>query len=260
MAHDPWLITRGEGPIVAAAIHDGHEVRPELADLLAIGDAERRREEDPYTGSWASVAPTRIVVATSRFEVDLNRPREKAVYRHPGDAWGLSVWKDTPSTEVVEWSLARYDEFYRQVRDLLASLVARHGRVVVLDLHSYNHRRGGPNATPADPAANPEVNLGTGTMDRGRWAPLVDRFLAAFRDQEVMGRRPDVRENVKFQGGQFSRWIHETFPTAVCALAIEFKKIFMDEWSGTVDNRYVAAIEAALRATVPAREEGLRQL
>ena len=43
--------------------------------------------------------------------------------------------------------------------------------IVVFDLHTYNHRRNGPDGPPADPAGNPQVNIGTGTMNRDRWAP-----------------------------------------------------------------------------------------
>jgi hypothetical protein len=88
-------------------------------------------------------------------------------------------------------------------------------------------------------------------MDRDRWGDVVDRFIADLRAFDFLGRRLDVRENVRFQGGQLARWTHETFPEAGCALAIEFKKFFMDEWSGTPDPVQIAAIGQALRATVP---------
>ena len=32
------------------------------------------------------------------------------------------------------------------------------------------------------------------------------------RSYDYFGRRLDVRENVKFFGGQLPRWIHENFP------------------------------------------------
>src|ERR687884_306413 len=61
--------------------------------------------------------------------------------------------------------------------EALRHMAIRRGqRFVVLDLHSYNHRRSGPEAPPADPAGNPEINVGTGSLDRERWGPLVDRF------------------------------------------------------------------------------------
>ena len=29
-----WTVQRGGGPVVATAIHDGHELRPEVADVM----------------------------------------------------------------------------------------------------------------------------------------------------------------------------------------------------------------------------------
>lgn len=246
-----WSFTRGDSPLVAAAIHNGHEVRPDVAALLALDEAERLREEDPFTGEWTAVAPTRLVVCRSRFEVDLNRPREQAVYAKPEDAWGLQVWKARPPEALFAQSLAEYDAFYAEAARICADLTQRFGRFVIFDLHSYNHRREGPEAPPADPQANPEVNVGTGTMDRGRWARVVDRFIADLRAFDFLGRHLDVRENVRFKGGQLARWTHQTFPRSGCALAIELKKFFMDEWSGEPDPRQLEAVRQALQSTVP---------
>src|SRR5262245_16315212 len=210
-----WKVELGNGPLVACAIHDGHDVRPTVADCLRLGSLERLYEEDPYTGSWTSIAPTRIIGQRSRFEVDFNRPREKAVYITPADAWGLDVWRCTPPAEMVAKSLAVYDNFYAQLKLTLEQLVERHGKVVVFDLHSYNHIRGGAGGAPADREVNPEVNLGTGTMDRAYWSQVVDRWLEAMRAFDYLGRALDVRENIRFFGGQIPRWIHDTFPRQV---------------------------------------------
>jgi hypothetical protein len=255
----------GDGPIVATAIHDGHAVRPEVAALLALDEAERLREEDPFTARWTDVGDSRVVGLRSRFEVDLNRPREQAVYLRPEDAWGLHCWKSPPlHADVVNRSLAEYDAFYARARRELDRLRSRHGRFVVLDIHSYNHRRAGAGVAFDDPAKNPEVNIGTGTMrDRDRWAPVLDRFirdLRAFDFRVSPSRHLDVRENVKFKGGYFPKWIHETYPDGGCALAVEFKKFFMDEWTGQPDERAIAAIGEALRSTIPDLREELARL
>jgi N-formylglutamate amidohydrolase len=249
-ANLPWYVERGDGPLIAVANHDGHGVRTDLINAMALSEAERLREEDPFTGEWTSVAPTRLIALQSRFEVDLNRPRDKAVYLTPADAWGLQVWKDSLSTRCVNRSLAIYDAFYDEVRVLLERMVRRYGRVVVLDLHTYNHRRGGPDGPAADPQENPEVNVGTGTMDRARWAPIADRFIVDLRNFDYLGRHLDVRENVRFRGGHFPAWVHKHFPDSVCVLAVEFKKFFMDEWTGDVDRVQLNAIERALKSTV----------
>jgi hypothetical protein len=199
-----------------------------------------------------------VVVRVSRFEVDLNRAREEAVYAGPESAWGLDVWGEgAPPPELVESALRQHDAFYAGMRRLLQAMTERWGRVLVLDLHSYNHRRGGPGAPPDDPGANPEVNLGTGSLDRARWAPLVERFLADLRGHDFRGRRLDVRENVRFRGGGFAQWAHATFPASACVLAIEWKKTFMDEWTGEPDEAELAAVPRALAATLPGVREEL---
>lgn len=251
MAFPGFTIERGEGPVIAAAIHEGNEVRPEVGELLELSPEERRREEDPYTAQWTIVAPTRVVVWKSRFEADLNRPRRGAIYRSPDEAWGLQVWKEDPPPELVAESLHFYDTFYDDVRELLEEVEREHGRFVVLDLHSYNHRREGPSGPMADPALNPDVNVGTGSLDRSRWGDLADSFIQAMREGKEDGRPLDVRENVRFQGGWFSRWINDTFPGSGCCLTVNVKKFYMDEWSGVADPGRIRDVRKALADSVP---------
>ena len=156
-------------------------------------------------------------------------------------------------------SLCAYDDFYAHLRLVLERLVARHEKVVVFDLHSYNHIRGGAGGGPADPKGNPEINLGTGTMDRGAWSSVVESWLDAMRSCNCAGRPFDVRENVKFVGGQFPRWVHENFPNTVCALAVEVKKFFMNEWTGELDREKHHAIGEALTGAAAAVGETLEK-
>ena len=251
-----WQTELGDGPLVACAIHDGHATRPEVTALLRLDSTARRYEEDPYTSAWTTVATTLIIGRRSRFEVDLNRPREKAVYLTPADAWGLDVWKSPPPADAVNRSLAAYDDFYAHLRLLLDRLVARHGRVVVFDLHSYNHVRQGAGGQSANPQENPEINLGTGSMDRAYWSRIIEPWLAEMRQYDYLGRSLDVRENVRFFGGHFPTWIHQNFPGTVCALAIEVKKFFMDEWTGQLDaDKHQAIGQALARAAAGVRAE-----
>lgn len=247
----------GSGPVVATAIHDGHAVRPEVAKRLGLDEATRLREEDPFTSKLAAVAPTWLVPVRSRFEVDLNRPRDQAVYRGPDDAWDLEVWSKELGEDLVERSLAEYDAFYSLLERVLRERERRHGRFVLLDVHSYNHRRDGADGPEADPALHPEINVGTGTVDRARWGGLIDRFCADLSAARVGGHALDVRENVVFQGGELSAWVHRTFPATGCALALEFKKTFMDEWSGDVDDAHLGELSRALEAALPGLVESL---
>jgi N-formylglutamate deformylase len=241
----------GEGPLVSAAIHNGHALRGGLLDAMSLTELERLREEDPHTDVLADVAPTRIVGNLSRFEVDLNRPREESVYLNPEQAWGLNVWREPLSPSFADESRQLHDLFYGAVEGLLRPLIAVHQRVIVLDVHTYNHRREGPQGPTADAQKNPEVNIGTGSMDRDYWAPVVDALIAGLQRCEIDGRPLDVRENVKFRGGHFPWWIHGEFPRTICAPAIEFKKTFMNEWIGDVDRPHLVRLRDALRATTP---------
>lgn len=259
MTDQIWRLEIGDGPLVATAIHDGHELRDELAEYMSLDDAGRLREEDPFTGQWTKVAPTRVVGLRSRFETDLNRPREKAVYRTPDDAWGLKVWKDRLPDDIAARSLAEYDAFYKALGELYGELAQQHGRFVVFDLHTYNHRRDGANGPQADPEGNPQVNIGTRTMNRERWGSVLDSFIESLRSFDFPGGKLDVRENVKFQGGQHPRWAHEKYPEAACVIAVEFKKFFMDEWTGKPNERYVEAIGESLQFTAPAVLDALNR-
>lgn len=243
----PFDVTVGPEPIVATAVHAGHDIRPELAGWLAIDDATRRREEDPYTDQIIGSLGTRFAVHRSRFEADLNRPRGQAVYQEPADSWGLSVWRDSLPSSCVRVSLAVYDDFYLTLAQHLDRITAA-SACLVLDVHSYNHRRDGPDAPAGPEAENPEVNIGTGWLDRTRWGAAVDRFVGVLRDQTVMGHHLDVRENVRFRGGHLSRWVAREYPTTACAVAVEFKKTFMDEWTDTPNADHIAQLASALRA------------
>jgi N-formylglutamate deformylase len=248
-----FRVIESDGPIITTAIHAGHELRPDVLRDIRLSEADRLHEEDPYTDRLSDIGATQVVVSRSRFEVDLNRPRESCVYLTPADAWGLEVWQSgAPTAETIYLSLAEYDAFYTAMRDLLRRTLSRYGGFIVLDVHSYNHRRTGPSAEAASVRDNPEVNLGTGTLDRQRWKPVIDVFL------EHMGSAGyDARENVKFKGGAFAGWAHREFPRNGCVLAVEFKKTFMDEWTGVPDMDRVQKTSLALLEMIPMLEESL---
>jgi N-formylglutamate amidohydrolase len=251
-------ITKGEIPIIATAIHSGHFVRPEVADQLKISEIDRLREEDPYTSGWTEISESRIICNKSRFEVDLNRTRDKAVYISPEDAWGLDVWETEPSISLINDSLAYYDKFYQEVKQLILDIKNQYGYFVALDLHSYNYLRNGPKNPPANPSLNPDINIGTDSIINVRWKPLIKRFIAELRNASYLNHQLDIRENIKFKGGNFPRWINTTFADSGCAIAVEVKKIFMNEWTGVLYKKRYNAIKKVLASTIPGMVEGLQ--
>lgn len=256
---DGWSIRKGSGPVVATAIHNGHALSRDVAELTALDEEERFREEDPYTGQFAEIVETCVVVHQSRFELDLNRPPELSVYEGPEHAWGLELWKSPLPGEVILRSLLRRREFYQQFEELLRQKEREHGRFVVLDIHSYNHRRGGGDEPPEPESENPDINVGTGDLDRDLWSDVIDPVMEKMRSFDRAGRRLDVRENVKFKGGELSRWVHRTFPRTGCALAMEFKKVFMNEWTGELDRGMIEAYRKMVREIVPVIEEAIER-
>jgi hypothetical protein len=255
-----WTLNRGEGPIVGTAIHNGHEVSSDVAERMALGERDRLREEDPFTGFLIEDLPNRIVCHQSRFAVDLNRARDNAVYVRPEQAWGLQVWTDEPTEGLLERCLVMHDQYYAMLEATLCGLAQSHGRFVLLDMHSYNHRRDGPHGETAAAALAPEINIGTCSMDTRRWRDLLDTLIDALRSYDYRGRHLDVRENIAFEGrGEQARFVHARFPKTGCAIAVEFKKFFMDEWSGEPDRKDLEALRDLVNFMVPVLTESLRR-
>jgi hypothetical protein len=139
---------------------------------------------------------------------------------------------------------------------LLDDVAANYPRFVLLDVHSYNHRRDGPGdeATPQEEA--PDINIGTSSMPREHWAFLIDPLMEAMRGFDFNGRRLDVRENVAFQGkGEQTRFVHDRYPERGCAIALEFKKFFMDEWTGEPDPAELDAMRRFIAFTARTARE-----
>lgn len=238
-----WTVQRGPGPVLATAIHDGHELRAEVAECMLLSEPDRLREEDPFTGQAILDVPTHIITHRSRFEFDLNRAAAEAVYLTPDQSWGLDVWRGPPPTELVERSLAIHSAYYDMLGGLLDQVAGDHERFLLIDVHSYNHRRDGADGQPTPQEAAPDINIGTFSMPRDEWAWLVDPLIGAMREFDFNGRRLDVRENVAFQGkGEQTRFVHQRYAGKGCAIALEFKKFYMDEWTGEPDARELDAM------------------
>ena len=195
-----WTVQRGAGPVLATAIHDGNELRGEIERAMKLAPLDRLREEDPFTGQAVVDVANHIIVHRSRFEFDLNRGPDGAVYETPEQCWGLEVWNAPLGAEQVSRSLEIHERYYRMLGQLLDDVAAHHPSFVVLDVHSYNHRRDGPDGAATPQADAPDINIGTFSMPREKWAFVIDPLMQAMREFDFNGRHLDVRENVAFQG------------------------------------------------------------
>ncbi len=241
---------RYTSPIIATAIHNGHYIRPELKDTLLISEQNRKREEDPYTNSIIRSYENRIVVNTSRFEVDLNRNRDRAIYKKPEDCWGLEVWKRDLSKEEIEQSLSEYDSFYRRLDSAIKETINTFGYAIVLDVHSYNHHRLGLGQPYDSQEKNPQIILGSNNMPR-TYLESIKKIQKKFKENLYQGQELDCRIDIKFPGGTMSRHLHTEFPGKVFCLAIEFKKTFMNEWTGELYRDKMEELITALHSITP---------
>lgn len=237
-----------DSPFWSFAIHDGHHVDNDLLPYLQLNSSQRLREEDPYTALIAELPINQFVVGTSRFQLDLNRSLEQSVYLHPDQAWGLTVWKDNLPSTFLENLYKKHKDIYQIIERHIQSTIQKYGFFVVLDVHSYNAKRQSP-TEDIDIAANPQINLGTYYND-SKWRTLIDSFITAINGQTLYGESIDVRENVKFKGGYLAQFIISNFGENGCVLSIEFRKDFMDEWSGEPNVQRIAACKQLLINTV----------
>ena len=221
-------------PFICTAVHNGHKLNDLTKSNLGISEADQLREEDPYTSFFTEICPNTIIAEYSRFEADLNRPEDRAVYIKPEDAWGLPVRKETPSEEQLKASYSIYENYYSELKQYLDAMKEKYEKFLVLDNHSYNHHRLGPGKEYDDPEKNPEIIIGTSNLTE-KWFPIVKEFQSAMLEEDYIDHKIDARINVKFPGGYFPRWINHFYPDSAMCLAIEFKKTFMDEWTGKLD-------------------------
>ncbi|MGB3712133.1 MAG: N-formylglutamate amidohydrolase [Erythrobacter sp.] len=256
-----WNTIVSGGPVVATAIHAGHVVRPDLETHLAIDPDGRRREEDPLTDYFLTLADNAVRVNRSRFECDMNRSRERCISDDPEDTWGLQIWKDHLPEEVKEKSRTQHDEFYAEMRAMMDGLLDRHRHVLVLDLHSYNHMRDGPDAAPAPAKDNPDIDIGATTLDKGVFSDVLSALSVGLSRVPVKGRRPEIGENIRYpDGGNFPEWLHEIYPDRACVVTLEYKKVFMDEWTGSLDIGAAQDLRTGLMHALGAAREQLDRL
>lgn len=253
-----WLIHRGQGPVLCTAVHAGHMLSDELRPYLHADDEALRREEDPLTDVFASVGDDIFCSYESRFEVDLNRSRERAFATRPEDTWGMQIWREPPPRALIERSLQRHDQFYQLMSNWLEAMIAEHGKVLLLDIHSYNHRRDGPGAAPSPAESNPHIDLGQTTFDAARFGTLAGCFAETLAAQPCQDIKLDVRGNVRYpDGGHWPEWVYAQYGDDICTITLEYKKFYMDEWSGQASLPIVEDLRAGLAVAVAAAKREL---
>lgn len=225
---------------LCAAVHDGHQFRKELWDHCLHTEYERWYEEDPCTKQMIRTMPMVIAGCDSRFEYDLNRPPENAIYEN---AWGKKLWKTPLSNNTIEKSLSKHRAFYRVVSALIAKMEEKFGAALIFDIHSYNWKRWD---RPV-----PVINLGTLNIDSERFSAFAKAWCNSLKTLKLpYNIETTAAINDTFQGsGYFLKFITSHYKEAL-VLATEFSKIYCDELAYIVYPEIVAAIEEQLKVRI----------
>ena len=228
-----------------AAVHDGHQFRKELWDNCLHTEYERWFEEDPQTKEMVKTHPIIIAGCDSRFEYDLNRAPETAIYE---DAWGKQLWKSKLPKEMHDKSLQKHANFYKVVNALISKLEEKFGVCIVYDMHSYNWKRWTREV--------PTWNLGTSNIDNNRFKNEAESWRAILEKTPLPNNiKSTSLINDTFQGnGYFLKYITQNFNNTL-VLATEIAKIYCDELTQTMFPEVVSSVEKYLKTELKKHAE-----
>lgn len=232
-------------PFLCGAVHDGHQFRKSLWANCLHTEYERWYEEDPSTKQMVQNFPIVIAGCDSRFEYDLNREPERAIYE---DAWGKQLWKKPLSDNEKQQSLTKHHNFYKVVNALIGKLEEEFQNVLVFDMHSYNWKRWD--------RAVPVWNLGTSNVDTKRYEALIESWRSKLGSIQLPNKIESTSKiNDTFQGnGYFLKYITKNF-TNTLVLATEISKIYCDELSGVMYPEVIKSVENQLKDLIPLQVE-----
>ena len=228
-----------DNPFICTAIHDGLRLRDEIAGNCALSDAERFYEEDPYTGKFIADMPITVIGRDSRYEYDLNRPPQTAIYE---EAWGKVVWKTPLTDDQKAESLEKHNTFYRVMRALYRRVLKKHDACLIYDIHSYNYKR---MESPDVPA----FNIGTEQLDTEKYGDIINHWNETLNAISLEGETIRSALNEVFYGRGYQATIAKEFNNTL-VLPTEFKKIFMDELTGEINTDVVARLKPEFENTI----------
>jgi len=222
---------------ICAAIHDGHQFRKELWSNCLHTEYDRWFEEDPSTKQFIQSHPIVIAGCDSRFEYDLNRDSENAVFE---TAWGKKLWKKPLSKTEKDLSIQKHLNFYKVVEALVSQIERKFGVSIVYDMHSYNWKRWDREV--------PTFNLGTSNLDMDRFGSVVEDWMQDLSEIQLpYGINSTSKINDTFFGnGYFLKFITSKFKNTL-VLATEVKKIYCDELNYIIYPEIVKEIENHLK-------------
>ena len=228
-------------PYVCGAVHNGHQFRKELWDNCMHSEYDRWYEEDPETKNMVISLPIVIAGCDSRFEYDLNRAPEEAVFV---TAWGKQLWKNPLPDDQKKKSLAKHENFYKVVHALVKAIEAKHKAAIVYDMHSYNWKRWDREV--------PTWNLGTSNLDNNRFGEDIEAWRLSLSKMQLPNQIKSTAliNDTFFGNGYFLKFITNNFKNTL-VLATEIAKVYCDEYEQINFPEVVASVEKQLKERLP---------
>ncbi len=226
-------------PLVGLAPHAGRQVREELHMKMAIEETERRTEEGPATDDFVSSYPIQMIALDSRYEYDIDRPREESVYLKPFQSWGKKVWRTPPTKDELTISYQKYDEFHELFDFMIEQFTGMFGKLVCFDLHTYSPKRP---AFVGKTGALPMFCLATTEAERKKFKEPIEFILSQMNKVNLPGGGSGAKENDPFKKeGALVRELSEKYSDSLF-LSIDIKNNYLHEETGDLEQGIVGPL------------------
>ena len=230
---------------ICGAVHDGNQFRKELWDNCLHSAYDRWYEEDPETKNMVLSHPILIAGCDSRFEYDLNRPPDEAVFE---TAWGKPLWRAPLPKDQRLRSVQKHSNFYKVVHALVHKIESLFEICVVYDMHSYNWQRWDREV--------PTWNLGTSNVDNSRFGKTIELWRDSLSEMKLpndLRSTADIN-NTFYGNGYFLKFITNNFKNTL-VLATEIAKVYCDEYNQIIYPEVVASVEQQLQSRLKLHAE-----
>lgn len=244
----------GRSPVIIHAPHGGTSIPPESRDEFVVSDAELDAEilalTDHAVDVFARAAVRKagasaVINRLSRFVVDVERfpgPEEEknsvgmgVLYTHGTQR---QLVRSIPD-EAVAGYMRFFDEYSARFTGLVNRAIDRHGRAIIIDVHSY-HRAVLPHELHA---SEPRPELCVGYEGFHLSAELRDAVAECFAYLQQ-------GDNQTFHGSYVPLEHYREDPRVQSVMLEIRRDMYMDETTGERDPRSVRRIGAALAALV----------
>lgn len=183
--------------VLLLTLHSGTWIPEPIEKKLSVSRKKRKCEEDAasdriYRKLVLENAGIWIDNKQSRFVIDFNRSRKRAIYADNSEEWLDVVWKKELTKEDEEAIHSSYRECYFTLTKLLDSYTFN----IIFDGHTMNDRPG-----------RPDISIGT------KYIPSFYMPIVRELRQRLSGMGYEkVSLNKPYKGGNILRWMRVKFP------------------------------------------------